>query len=63
MRLLAGVLLFLGVVTFLYSLLVTRTLLLWLFGWLSLASVALLLFVVYLLYRLTVAAERIATKL
>jgi hypothetical protein len=62
-RQLAGVLLVLAVVTLLYSLLVTRTILLWLFAWLSLASVGLLVFVVYLLYRLTVAAERIATKL
>ena len=62
-RQLAGVLLVLAVVTLLYSLLVTQTILLWLFGWLSLASVGLLVFVVYLLYRLTVAAERIATKL
>ena len=62
-RQLAGVLFVLAVVTLLYSLLVTRTILLWLFAWLSLASVGLLVFVVYLLYRLTVAAERIATKL
>jgi hypothetical protein len=62
-RQLAGVLLVLAVVTLLYSLLVTQTILLWLFAWLSLASVGLLVFVVYLLYRLTVAAERIATKL
>jgi protein-S-isoprenylcysteine O-methyltransferase Ste14 len=48
------------VVTLGYSVLVTGTLLLWVAMWVGLGSVVLALFVVYLLYRLVLAVERIA---
>jgi hypothetical protein len=48
------------IVTFLYSVFVTGTVVLWLAAWSGLLGVGTVLYVVYLLYRLVVAVERIA---
>ena len=48
------------IVSLLYSILITATIDLWLAVWGRLLSIGLVVFVVYLLYRLVLAVERIA---
>ncbi len=50
----------LALVSLLYALVVSQSLLLWLVAWGSLAAIAATVFLVYLFYRLVVAVEEIA---
>lgn len=48
------------ILSFLYSILVTGNIVIWLAVWGGLLSIGLTLFVIYLFYRLVLAVERIA---